>query len=209
MNLHEYQAKQLFARYGIPVSSGEVADSPKAARAAAANLGGSLWVVKAQVHAGGRGKAGGVKLAKSLPFVKEKRIGMLGFSRGAIITFRSIASGCNIKAACTVGAITDLTKTYNQSGWLKKKLTKYVVKGDPATAKDEYIKRSALSWPEKLDVPILLLQSRKSASISVQILFPSPRPSASHFRSSFLTNSPSITDPNTDRERPHRAIILL
>ena len=70
MNLHEYQAKQLFARYGIPVSTGEVADSPKAARAAAASLGGKLWVVKAQVHAGGRGKAGGVKLAKSLDEVQ-------------------------------------------------------------------------------------------------------------------------------------------
>ena len=59
MNLHEYQAKRLFAKYGIPVTNGEVVDSPKTARAAAASLGGELWVVKAQVHAGGRGKAGG------------------------------------------------------------------------------------------------------------------------------------------------------
>ena len=65
MNLHEYQAKQLFARFGIPVSSGDVASSPKSARNVAVKLGGSLWVVKAQVHAGGRGKAGGVKLAKT------------------------------------------------------------------------------------------------------------------------------------------------
>ena len=77
MNLHEYQAKQLFARYKIPVTSGEVADSPKAARNAAANLGGDLWVVKAQVHAGGRGKAGGVKIAKSLDEVQAATAAML------------------------------------------------------------------------------------------------------------------------------------
>ncbi len=65
MNLHEYQSKQLFARYGIPVPTGHVAASPDEAARAAIRLGGSVWVVKAQVHAGGRGKAGGVKLAKS------------------------------------------------------------------------------------------------------------------------------------------------
>ena len=78
MNLHEYQAKQLFARFGIPVSNGEIADSPRSARSAAATLGGDLWVVKAQVHAGGRGKAGGVKLAKSLDEVEQAAAGMLG-----------------------------------------------------------------------------------------------------------------------------------
>ena len=64
MNLHEYQSKRLFADYGIPVLRGLPAESPDAAAAAAEELGGELWVVKAQVHAGGRGKAGGVKLAK-------------------------------------------------------------------------------------------------------------------------------------------------
>ncbi len=78
MNLHEFQAKGLFAKYGIPVTHGEVADSPKKARAAAASLGGSLWVVKAQVHAGGRGKAGGVKLAKSFDEVEQAAKDMLG-----------------------------------------------------------------------------------------------------------------------------------
>jgi succinyl-CoA synthetase beta subunit len=78
MNLHEFQAKGLFARYGIPVTNGEVADSPKAARAAARSLGGDLWVVKAQVHAGGRGKAGGVKLARSLDEVEQAAKDMLG-----------------------------------------------------------------------------------------------------------------------------------
>jgi succinyl-CoA synthetase beta subunit len=78
MNLHEFQAKGLFASYGIPVTNGEVADSPKAARAAAGSLGGDLWVVKAQVHAGGRGKAGGVKLARSLDEVEQAAKDMLG-----------------------------------------------------------------------------------------------------------------------------------
>jgi succinyl-CoA synthetase beta subunit len=65
MNLHEYQSKQLFASYGIPVPTGFVASTPQEAAEAAKKIGGSKWVVKAQVHAGGRGKAGGVKLVDS------------------------------------------------------------------------------------------------------------------------------------------------
>ena len=58
MNLHEYQGKQLFADYGLPVSKGYAVDSPREAVEAADLIGGDTWVVKAQVHAGGRGKAG-------------------------------------------------------------------------------------------------------------------------------------------------------
>ena len=65
MNLHEYQAKALFAEYDLPVSKGQAVDTPEQAAAAAADIGGDRWVVKAQVHAGGRGKAGGVKLVNS------------------------------------------------------------------------------------------------------------------------------------------------
>ena len=78
MNLHEYQSKRLFSEYGIPVPRGIPADSPKAAVKAAQELGGDLWVVKAQVHAGGRGKAGGVKLARKLEEVREHTDAMLG-----------------------------------------------------------------------------------------------------------------------------------
>jgi succinyl-CoA synthetase beta subunit len=78
MNLHEYQSKRLFADYGIPVPRGIPAETADAAVAAAEELGGELWVVKAQVHAGGRGKAGGVKLAKTLDEVREYAAGMLG-----------------------------------------------------------------------------------------------------------------------------------
>ncbi len=78
MNLHEYQSKRLFADYGIPVPRGIPAQSGEEAVKAAEELGGKLWVVKAQVHAGGRGKAGGVKLAKTLDEVRDYTDGMLG-----------------------------------------------------------------------------------------------------------------------------------
>ncbi|KFN47280.1 ADP-forming succinate--CoA ligase subunit beta [Arenimonas metalli] len=78
MNFHEYQAKQLFADYGIAVPAGRVARTPEEAVDAAKAIGGDFWVVKAQIHAGGRGKAGGVKLAKTLDQVREYAKGMLG-----------------------------------------------------------------------------------------------------------------------------------
>ena len=78
MNLHEYQSKRLFADYGIPVPLGYPADSADAAVDAAEKLGGDLWVVKAQIHAGGRGKAGGVKLARSQDEVRQYASEMLG-----------------------------------------------------------------------------------------------------------------------------------
>ena len=71
MNLHEYQGKQLFRDYGLPVSQGFAVKSAKDAEKAAREIGGSKWVVKAQVHAGGRGKAGGVKLVESLEEIKD------------------------------------------------------------------------------------------------------------------------------------------
>ncbi len=78
MNLHEYQSKELFAEYGVPVPKGYPARSPQEAEDAASKLGGDLWVVKAQVHAGGRGKAGGVKLSRSIEEVGQYAADMLG-----------------------------------------------------------------------------------------------------------------------------------
>lgn len=78
MNLHEYQAKKLFAEYGIPVPAGHVASSPDEAADAARRIGGSKWVVKAQVHAGGRGKGGGVKLVDSPEGAAQAAGAMLG-----------------------------------------------------------------------------------------------------------------------------------
>ncbi|MDN5863048.1 MAG: ADP-forming succinate--CoA ligase subunit beta, partial [Salinisphaera sp.] len=78
MNLHEYQAKEIFARYGIAAGEGEVARSLAQARDVARRLGGERWVVKAQVHAGGRGKAGGVKLCNGDDELEAAVTGMLG-----------------------------------------------------------------------------------------------------------------------------------
>src|SRR5205807_9205888 len=78
MNLHEYQAKELFRSYGIPVPAGKVAARAEDAAAVAGALGGAVWVVKAQIHAGGRGKAGGVKLARDVEAGRAAAAGMLG-----------------------------------------------------------------------------------------------------------------------------------
>lgn len=78
MNIHEYQAKNLLSRYGVPLLSGKVASTPQEARQEAQSLGGSIWVVKAQVHAGGRGKGGGIKIAKTLEEVEAFSRNLLG-----------------------------------------------------------------------------------------------------------------------------------
>ncbi len=78
MNIHEYQAKDILRKYGVAVPRGKVAFTPEEAEAAAKELGGNVFVVKAQIHAGGRGKAGGVKLAKSPEEVKEIAAKMIG-----------------------------------------------------------------------------------------------------------------------------------
>ena len=80
MNIHEYQAKAIFKEFGVPVLKGVVVSNPKDAREAAQELGGSVWVVKAQIHAGGRGKGGGVKLAKSTLEVEELTKQILGMT---------------------------------------------------------------------------------------------------------------------------------
>ena len=78
MNIHEYQAKQLLKKYGVPVAKGIPAFSADEAVKAAEELGGPVWVVKAQIHAGGRGKAGGVKVVKSIDDVKKEAERLLG-----------------------------------------------------------------------------------------------------------------------------------
>ncbi|MCB1611963.1 MAG: ADP-forming succinate--CoA ligase subunit beta, partial [Xanthomonadales bacterium] len=78
MNFHEYQAKELFVQFGIPVPQGTIASTPDAAVEVARQIGGDQWVVKAQIHAGGRGKAGGVKVVKTLTQVRDSAAKMLG-----------------------------------------------------------------------------------------------------------------------------------
>src|SRR3954469_10795814 len=78
MNIHEYQAKQVLAKFGVPVPRGFPAMSVGEAKKAAQDLGGPVWVVKAQIHAGGRGKAGGVKVVKSIEDVGKEATRLLG-----------------------------------------------------------------------------------------------------------------------------------
>jgi succinyl-CoA synthetase beta subunit len=95
MNLHEYQAKKLFSDYGIPVPQGFVAFNPEEARLAAQQIPGKRWVVKAQIHAGGRGKAGGVKLVDSLDAVEEAARNLLG---KRLVTYQTDAHGQPVSA---------------------------------------------------------------------------------------------------------------
>ena len=115
MNLHEYQGKQLFAEYGLPVSRGFAASTPEEARQAAAQIGGDIWVVKAQVHAGGRGKAGGVKLVKTLDEVEQFARDKLGTrlvtyqtdSRGQPVTKILVETCTDIAQELYLGAVVD------------------------------------------------------------------------------------------------------
>ena len=90
MNLHEYQGKALFADYGLPVSTGYAVETPQAAVEAAEKIGGDMWVVKAQVHAGGRGKAGGVKLVKTTEEVSAFAEAWLGKN---LVTYQTDENG--------------------------------------------------------------------------------------------------------------------
>jgi succinyl-CoA synthetase beta subunit len=117
MNLHEYQSKALFAEFGIPVPQGHVAMSAGEAEAAAEKLGGNLWVVKAQVHAGGRGKAGGVKLARSIAEAGEYAKAMLGTRlvthqsgpEGLPVDFVYVESGSSIDRELYLSLVVDRT----------------------------------------------------------------------------------------------------
>ncbi len=105
MNIHEYQAKQLFAKYDVPTPKGIIAHTVEEAVANAKELGGPIWVVKAQIHAGGRGLGGGVKLAKSLEEVEQLANEILGMTlvthqtgpEGKVVNKVYIEDGADIK----------------------------------------------------------------------------------------------------------------
>lgn len=106
MNLHEYQAKQLFAEYGIPVQDGLVAHTAEEAVKNAKALGGEAWLVKAQVHAGGRGKAGGVKFTKDLADVEKITRNLIG---SQLITKQSAPDGQPVNCVL-IAAAADIAK---------------------------------------------------------------------------------------------------
>jgi succinyl-CoA synthetase beta subunit len=94
MNIHEYQAKQLLASFAVPVPAGEVVFSAQEAKSATAKLGGNIWVVKAQIHAGGRGKAGGVRLCKSAEEVELAANDLLGHT---LVTHQTGSEGKEVQ----------------------------------------------------------------------------------------------------------------
>ena len=118
MNLHEYQSKKLFSDHGIPVLEGNIASSPDEAKSSAEKLKGDIWVVKAQVHAGGRGKAGGVKIARSIAEVHEMASEMLGTNlitkqtdeKGLPVNQVYIESGTLIQSEYYLSLLVDRTK---------------------------------------------------------------------------------------------------
>jgi succinyl-CoA synthetase beta subunit len=95
MNIHEYQAKTLLAKYGVAVPKGGVAFTPDEAVKVAEELGGPVWVVKAQIHAGGRGKGGGVKVVKSIDDVRALAEPVL--QHRMALTFAARAEGMSVR----------------------------------------------------------------------------------------------------------------
>jgi succinyl-CoA synthetase beta subunit len=118
MNIHEYQAKQIFAKYGVPTPRGLMAESVKQAVKNAEELGGPIWVVKAQIHAGGRGLGGGVKLARSIEEVEQLASEILGMTlvthqtgpEGKLVQKLYIEDGADIKDELYLGVVLDRAK---------------------------------------------------------------------------------------------------
>jgi succinyl-CoA synthetase beta subunit len=118
MNIHEYQAKQIFAKYNVPTPRGIVANTPDEAVKNAQELGGNIWVVKAQIHAGGRGLGGGVKLAKSIDEVRTLAGEILGMTlvthqtgpEGKLVQKVYIEEGADIKDELYLGVVLDRAK---------------------------------------------------------------------------------------------------
>ena len=115
MNIHEYQGKEILRKFGVATLKGKLAHSPDEAVAAAKEIGGSVWVVKAQIHAGGRGKGGGVKVAKSLDEVKDHAKKIIGMTlvthqtgpEGKKVQKVLIEQGCNIAKEYYVACLVD------------------------------------------------------------------------------------------------------
>ncbi len=115
MNIHEYQAKGLLTEYGVATLKGHVAYTPEEAEQVARGLSGPVWVVKAQIHAGGRGKGGGVKIAKSIEDVRQQANRMLGMTlvthqtgpQGRVVKRVYVEEGCDIAQELYLGAVID------------------------------------------------------------------------------------------------------
>ena len=124
MNNHEYQAKEILRSFGAPVPRGRAVFSVEDAVAAAKELGGPVWVVKAQIHAGGRGKGGGVKVVKSVAEVEKEAWRMLGMSlvthqtgpQGRVVKRLYIEDGSAIERELYLSALVDRATSRIASG---------------------------------------------------------------------------------------------
>jgi succinyl-CoA synthetase beta subunit len=121
MKIHEYQGKEILKKFGVAVPKGEVAFTVDEAVRAAQSIGGSVWVVKAQIHAGGRGKGGGVKLARSLEDVRQYASQILGMTlvthqtgpEGRLVHRVLVEQGMNIERELYVGITLDRASSQN------------------------------------------------------------------------------------------------
>ena len=144
MNLHEYQAKQLFKEYGIAVPRGYPATSPAGALDAARQLGGERWVVKAQVHSGGRGKAGGVVLANSLDEVEASAERLIG---SRLVTHQSGGAGLPVPMVL-VEEVRGLARELYLSALVDRGSARVIFMASAAGGMD--IEEVAASTPEKI-----------------------------------------------------------
>ena len=144
MNLHEYQSKALFAEFGIPVSTGRAATTPESVAAAARQLGGERWVVKAQVHAGARGKAGGIKVAHSPEQAAAHAAAMLGTR---LVTRQSAAAGLPVETVYVESAA-DIRRELYLGALVDRARERVVVMASAAGGVD--IEEVAATAPEKI-----------------------------------------------------------
>jgi len=167
MNLHEYQAKMLFTEYGIPVTAGKPAASAEEAVSHARDLGGDGWVVKAQVHAGGRGKAGGVKLARSLDEVGEYAGNMLGTR---LVTRQSGPQG-NPVDCVLIQSMSDIQSELYLGMLVDRSKRRITVMGSRAGGMD--IEEVAATEPEKIHTffidPIMGLQGYQCRQLGFEL----------------------------------------
>lgn len=144
MNLHEFQAKQLLQCYGLPVPKNQVAESAQAALEAAGAIGASAWVVKAQIHAGGRGKAGGVKVVKTAKEVQATAAAMLGKT---LVTYQNAPDGQPVNKVLVEETL-PISRELYLSLLVDRSLERVVVVASAAGGMD--IEEIAATSPEKI-----------------------------------------------------------
>jgi succinyl-CoA synthetase beta subunit len=173
MNLHEYQAKEVFAAYGIPVPQGRVAATADAAAELTKSVPGPVWVVKAQVHAGGRGKAGGVKLARDAAAVRAAAAGMLG---KRLVTKQTDAQGLPINTVY-VEAGSAIEREIYLSLTLNREKSRIAMIGSAAGGMD--IEEVAAHSPEKITTvnihPAAGLQAYQCRRLAFALGFKGPQ----------------------------------